>query len=220
MRRSTVVIGFIALLLALVAAGCNDSTDATPTPETVEGTLPDETTGGGNEDLPALELTGDAAAGEQVCETTGCGGCHTLEAAGVERGRRPESRRLRPLDGARRRARHPGTGRHAVVRVDADTAADRGRRGVRLAPAADPSLGFPARVAAFACDLDRTLIARDPLFPDRTLAAIRASRAAGIPVIVATGRMFRSVRPYLEQAGITEPVVCYQGAARRRSGQR
>ncbi len=31
-------------------------------------------------------------------------------------------------------------------------------------------------------------------------------------VIVATGRMFRSVRPYLEQAGIDEPVVCYQGA--------
>jgi len=25
--------------------------------------------------------------------------------------------------------------------------------------------------------------------------------------------MFRSVRPYLEQAGIAEPVVCYQGAA-------
>ena len=24
--------------------------------------------------------------------------------------------------------------------------------------------------------------------------------------------MFRSVRPYLEQAGITEPVICYQGA--------
>jgi len=32
-------------------------------------------------------------------------------------------------------------------------------------------------------------------------------------VIVATGRMFRSVRPYLEQAGIDDPVVCYQGAA-------
>jgi Cof subfamily protein (haloacid dehalogenase superfamily) len=32
-------------------------------------------------------------------------------------------------------------------------------------------------------------------------------------VIVVTGRMFRSVRPYLEEAGITEPVVCYQGAA-------
>jgi len=32
-------------------------------------------------------------------------------------------------------------------------------------------------------------------------------------VIVATGRMFRSVRPYLEEAGITDLVVCYQGAA-------
>ncbi len=32
-------------------------------------------------------------------------------------------------------------------------------------------------------------------------------------MIVATGRMFRSVHPYLEEAGITEPVVCYQGAA-------
>ena len=32
-------------------------------------------------------------------------------------------------------------------------------------------------------------------------------------MIVATGRMFRSVRPYLEEAGIAEPVVCYQGAA-------
>jgi hypothetical protein len=31
-------------------------------------------------------------------------------------------------------------------------------------------------------------------------------------VVVATGRMFRSVRPYLEQAGLDDPVVCYQGA--------
>jgi Cof subfamily protein (haloacid dehalogenase superfamily) len=31
-------------------------------------------------------------------------------------------------------------------------------------------------------------------------------------VIVVTGRMFRSVRPYLEQAGLPDPVVCYQGA--------
>lgn len=32
-------------------------------------------------------------------------------------------------------------------------------------------------------------------------------------MILATGRMFRSVRPYLEQAGLPDPVVCYQGAA-------
>jgi Cof subfamily protein (haloacid dehalogenase superfamily) len=47
----------------------------------------------------------------------------------------------------------------------------------------------------------------------RTLAAIAAARGAGIHVILATGRMFRSVRPYLEQAGLRDPVVCYQGAA-------
>jgi hypothetical protein len=41
---------------------------------------------------------------------------------------------------------------------------------------------------------------------------LRAARSAGIHVVVVTGRMFRSVRPYLEQAGLDEPVVCYQGA--------
>ncbi len=32
-------------------------------------------------------------------------------------------------------------------------------------------------------------------------------------MIIATGRMFRAVQPYLEQAGLDDPVVCYQGAA-------
>jgi Cof subfamily protein (haloacid dehalogenase superfamily) len=31
-------------------------------------------------------------------------------------------------------------------------------------------------------------------------------------VILVTGRMFRSVRPYAQAAGIEDPVVCYQGA--------
>ena len=31
-------------------------------------------------------------------------------------------------------------------------------------------------------------------------------------MLIATGRMFRSVRPYLEELGLDEPVVCYQGA--------
>jgi Cof subfamily protein (haloacid dehalogenase superfamily) len=40
-------------------------------------------------------------------------------------------------------------------------------------------------------------------------------------VIVVTGRMFRSVRRYLDEAGLTDPVVCYQGAvvADPRSGE-
>ena len=47
----------------------------------------------------------------------------------------------------------------------------------------------------------------------RTTAALRAARAAGIHVVIATGRMYRSVRPYAEAAGIDAPLVCYQGAA-------
>jgi Cof subfamily protein (haloacid dehalogenase superfamily) len=67
-------------------------------------------------------------------------------------------------------------------------------------------------VEALACDLDRTLIGQDVELRPRTQAAIAAARGAGVPVILATGRMFRSVRPYALAAGITEPVVCYQGA--------
>jgi len=67
-------------------------------------------------------------------------------------------------------------------------------------------------VQAFACDLDRTLIGEDAVLRPRTAAAITAARDAGIHVLIVTGRMFRSVRPYALAAGITDPVVCYQGA--------
>ena len=63
-----------------------------------------------------------------------------------------------------------------------------------------------------ACDFDRTLVAEDLVLPPRTLAALAAAREAGLRVIVVTGRMFRSIRPYLEEAGLRDPVVCYQGA--------
>jgi Cof subfamily protein (haloacid dehalogenase superfamily) len=68
-------------------------------------------------------------------------------------------------------------------------------------------------VEAFACDLDGTLLGRDGVLRPRTRAAIARARDAGVPVLVATGRMFRSVAPYLEEVSIDEPVVCYQGAA-------
>jgi Cof subfamily protein (haloacid dehalogenase superfamily) len=46
----------------------------------------------------------------------------------------------------------------------------------------------------------------------RTAAALAAVQAAGVHVIVVTGRMFRAVRPYLERVGLDDPVICYQGA--------
>ena len=82
MRRPLTALALVLATLALVAAGCSEG-EVTATPETVQGTIPEETTeGGGNEDLPALELTGDATAGESVFASGGCGACHTLSAAG------------------------------------------------------------------------------------------------------------------------------------------
>jgi Cof subfamily protein (haloacid dehalogenase superfamily) len=47
---------------------------------------------------------------------------------------------------------------------------------------------------------------------ERTLAAIARARAAGIHVIVVTGRMVTSIRRAMGPAGIDDPVICYQGA--------
>jgi hypothetical protein len=46
----------------------------------------------------------------------------------------------------------------------------------------------------------------------RTREALERTRATGTHLVVVTGRMFRAVRPYLEQAGLDDLVVCYQGA--------
>jgi Cof subfamily protein (haloacid dehalogenase superfamily) len=56
------------------------------------------------------------------------------------------------------------------------------------------------------------LIAEDGILRPRTRTALASARAAGLHVVIATGRMFRSVRPYLEEARLDDPVVCYQGA--------
>ena len=72
--------------------------------------------------------------------------------------------------------------------------------------------GFPTRVKAIATDLDRTLIGADYNLSEHTIATIAAARTAGIHVVIVTGRMFRSVRPYCELAGLDDLVVCYQGA--------
>lgn len=82
MRRPATFLALLLALVALVAVGCGGE-DTTATPETVVGELPEETVEEGNEDLPALDLTGDAAAGESIFASEGCGGCHVLAAAGA-----------------------------------------------------------------------------------------------------------------------------------------
>jgi Cof subfamily protein (haloacid dehalogenase superfamily) len=56
------------------------------------------------------------------------------------------------------------------------------------------------------------LIGEDAVLRPRTRAAIARTLAAGIHVVLVTGRMFQSVRRYALEAGIEYPVVCYQGA--------
>ena len=80
MRRPLAALALLLAAVALVAAGCGGE-EVTATPETVVGTVPEETTTGANEDLPALALKGDAAAGKEVFASAGCAACHTLSEA-------------------------------------------------------------------------------------------------------------------------------------------
>ncbi len=66
------------LALATGLAGCGGEEEVTPTPETIVGTLPEATTA----EEPSSTVEGDASNGAQIFASAGCGGCHTLEAAG------------------------------------------------------------------------------------------------------------------------------------------
>jgi mono/diheme cytochrome c family protein len=73
MRR----LAFLAVPVAALVAGCGSQV-VSPTAETVVGTVPAATT------TPAPTLPpGNAAAGAKVFASAGCGGCHTLKAAGA-----------------------------------------------------------------------------------------------------------------------------------------
>ena len=69
-------------LFALLFVGCGGSEEKTATAESVETTATQTETGetGTGGDNEAVE--GDAAAGEQVFASNGCGSCHTFEPAG------------------------------------------------------------------------------------------------------------------------------------------
>ena len=78
--RFRIVVFLLLAVFAVDMTACGGGDEATPTPQTVEGTVAEtgeETT----EDGGAGQ--GDAAAGEEVFAQGGCGGCHVLEAAGT-----------------------------------------------------------------------------------------------------------------------------------------
>jgi Cof subfamily protein (haloacid dehalogenase superfamily) len=71
----------------------------------------------------------------------------------------------------------------------------------------------PIRLVAI--DLDGTLLNRALEMAPRDRDAIKAAVAAGVHVVLATGRMFRSTLPYAEQLGLNGPMINYQGAVVR-----
>jgi mono/diheme cytochrome c family protein len=75
-RVAAVLVCFAVLVL--VALGCGGSEETTPTPETVEGTVPTETGGGGG----GGTAEGDPEAGKEVFASAGCGSCHVFADAG------------------------------------------------------------------------------------------------------------------------------------------
>jgi mono/diheme cytochrome c family protein len=104
MRRPALVLVLFLALITFAAAGCGGEEEATPTPDTVEGTVgttettettetettETETTGETETETTETETgggdggQGDAAAGKEVfIGTAGCGSCHTLSDAGT-----------------------------------------------------------------------------------------------------------------------------------------
>lgn len=88
--RALAALGVVLVALTLVGAGCGGDDDSTAEPSTtVTETVTTETDTGTTETDGEETATtddgaqGDVANGEQVFASAGCGGCHTLAAAGT-----------------------------------------------------------------------------------------------------------------------------------------
>ncbi len=76
--RHPAVIATAVVLGAIMLAGCGSQGTASPTPNTVVGTV---ATTSSSPVVPASKIKGDSKKGSSVFASSGCGGCHTLAAA-------------------------------------------------------------------------------------------------------------------------------------------
>lgn len=70
-------------------------------------------------------------------------------------------------------------------------------------------------IRLLAIDLDGTLVNHQLEMNPRDVAAVKAASAAGVTVVLATGRMFKSSMRYAEPLGLSGPIINYQGAVVR-----
>jgi Cof subfamily protein (haloacid dehalogenase superfamily) len=67
-------------------------------------------------------------------------------------------------------------------------------------------------IRLLAIDLDGTLVNHDLVMNPHDVAAVKAASAAGVTVVLATGRMFKSSLRFAEPLGLRGPIINYQGA--------
>ncbi len=63
-----------------------------------------------------------------------------------------------------------------------------------------------------ASDLDGTLLTPERTLSERTIQAVEGIRKKGVLFTFCTGRMYHSARKYVQQLGLTTPVIAYNGA--------
>jgi Cof subfamily protein (haloacid dehalogenase superfamily) len=69
-----------------------------------------------------------------------------------------------------------------------------------------------AKVSLLAADLDFTILDANRDLPPASRDAIESARAAGIEVVLASGRMASSMRGYAEEADLAGPLISCNGA--------
>jgi Cof subfamily protein (haloacid dehalogenase superfamily) len=63
-----------------------------------------------------------------------------------------------------------------------------------------------------AIDLDGTMLDRDRQIPERNQAAVRAATESGVLVVLASGRIEPSMRPFADRLGLNGAMICSNGA--------
>ena len=66
-----------------------------------------------------------------------------------------------------------------------------------------------------AVDMDGTILNSSSELSPRTKKALRSAISCGVPVVVATGRMYPSALPVIKEIGINSPCIFYNGAVVR-----
>ncbi|MFZ5824873.1 MAG: HAD family hydrolase, partial [Bacillota bacterium] len=66
-------------------------------------------------------------------------------------------------------------------------------------------------IKLLAIDLDGTLLDRASRVPEENRRAVADALAAGVEVMLVTGRSWRSTKPIYDELGLTGPAICYLG---------